>query len=54
MRASKPRGAGAPAFPEMKPGLRLVPSPDERPRLVRVGGAVRNLEGLFHGRRADR
>ena len=33
MSAKNPRRAGAPALPEKKPGLRLLESPDERPRL---------------------
>lgn len=32
MSASKPRKAGAPAFPKNGPKLRLVKSTDERPR----------------------
>lgn len=32
MIADKPRRAGAPAFPKQEPKLRLVKSPDERPR----------------------
>jgi hypothetical protein len=30
--ANKSRKAGAPAFPKRRPELRLVKSPDERPR----------------------
>jgi hypothetical protein len=30
--ANKPRRAGAPAFPKRRPELRLVKSPDKRPR----------------------
>lgn len=32
MSADRPRRAGTPAFPERRPELRLVKSPDERPR----------------------
>lgn len=32
MSVEKPRRAGAPAFPERRPSLRLVKNPDERPR----------------------
>jgi hypothetical protein len=34
MSANKLRRAGAPAFPGKKPELRLVKTPDERPRLT--------------------
>ena len=54
MSAIKPRRAGTPAFPEKKPGLRLVKSLEERPRLEPDPELKAIVEDLNRRSRAQR
>ena len=54
MSADRPRKAGAPAFTRRGPTLRLVKSPDERPRLEPDPELKAIIEGLNRRAREQR